>query len=118
MDFRQVWMWRNNRFPQQPPPVKRTSLENGCKHISEGMPSWDIVRYALFDRPIGCATRRPDRLVEPYLARQLPGLLKERSYDLEKINKIFAARWLNDHQVILGSKCNKVRFVMNNSVYE
>ena len=107
MDLHQIWMWRN-RFPSQPPLAKRPILDHSCSRSSESKPSWDIIRYALFDRPAGMVKRHLDQLVEPYVARQLPGLLKEQPYDLKEINKIFAARWLNDHQVILGSKCNKV----------
>jgi hypothetical protein len=117
MDFNQFFVWRN-RTPSQGPPAKKPNLENTCSHMTETKPSWDIVRYALYDRPTGQATRRPCRLVEPYLSKQLPSLLKETPYDLKEINKIFAARWINDHQVILGSKCNKVNNIVFSWSYE
>ena len=110
MDFGRIYLWPNVSHPFLQFPVARKPSNDGCKHSSENAPSWDIARFALFDRPVGRGTRRPDVLIEPYLAKQLPGLLQksEHEYDLKEINKIFAAKWLNNNQIIMGSKCNKV----------
>lgn len=35
-------------------------------------------------------------------------LFKEHEFDLDRVNKIFCSQWLNDHQVVIGTKCNKV----------
>ena len=50
------------------------------------------------------------QLVSNYVSRQLPGRLMEKEYDLGQINKIFAASWVTDRQVVFGTKCNKVRY--------
>lgn len=49
------------------------------------------------------------------VAQQIPSTLKEKEFELGAMNKIFAAKWLNDKQVVFGTKCNQVRptfFVM------
>jgi len=33
---------------------------------------------------------------------------RERVSDLEQINKVFCSQWLNNHEVIIGTKCNTV----------
>ena len=96
-------------------PIVRHKCAKSCDaeddNTSSPSPSWDLANHALFSRQIGCGTKRQKQLVQPYLARHLPRLLRERQYDLNKINKIFAAQWLNDRQVAVGTKCNKVRVI-------
>lgn len=51
-----------------------------------------------------------------YFSRRLCSILKENVYDLSKsgINKIFCTQWLDNKNVILGTKCNKVSFLKIN----
>lgn len=47
-------------------------------------------------------------VTEAIIARQLPLILREKTYSLGEHNKIFSSAWLNDSNVICGSKCNKI----------
>ncbi|KAK7116122.1 DDB1- and CUL4-associated factor 12-like [Littorina saxatilis] len=42
------------------------------------------------------------------VAQQIPSTLKEKEFELGAMNKIFAAKWLNDKQVVFGTKCNQL----------
>ncbi|KAK0054019.1 DDB1- and CUL4-associated factor 12 [Biomphalaria pfeifferi] len=53
-----------------------------------------------------------------FVSQHLPSILKEKEMNLGTINKIFASKWLNDSQVVIGTKCNKlmVMDVRNNNL--
>ncbi|CAG5123489.1 unnamed protein product [Candidula unifasciata] len=62
-----------------------------------------------------CNVKLPD-----FVSQHLPAVLQEKEFDFGTRNKIFASKWLNDSQVVLGTKCNKlmVMDVRNNNLVE
>lgn len=58
--------------------------------------------YGFNDKPIV-------NVVSKHLSRTMPTIFKEHEIDLGEVNKVFAAQWVNDSQVVMGTKCNKVR---------
>ena len=51
-----------------------------------------------------------------FISRHVPTILNEREMKLGTINKVFASQWLNDSQVVLGTKCNKVSIFFTEEV--
>lgn len=50
----------------------------------------------------------PKKTASDFVSRNLPKIYKERQFKLGEINKIFAAQWISNKQVLFGTKCNKV----------
>lgn len=89
-------------------PNKHNNSSHGPNNCTCGVvPSVDILRYTQ-NRQYGLSSTDPQTIVAGYVARQLPGLLRETQYDLGHINKVFAAQWVSDRQVAFGTKCNKL----------
>lgn len=70
-------------------------------------PPFEIFKH-VFRRQYGHFQPYPKKVTSEYVSRHLPGMLKERQFNLGRINKIFAASWISDKQVVYGTKCNKV----------
>ena len=47
------------------------------------------------------------------LAQRLPHLLREKQLKWSESDKIFASRWITESNVLVGTKCNKVRSSLN-----
>lgn len=49
-------------------------------------------------------------ILSDFAFRILPSRLRENEFNFEetRINKIFASHWLNERQVVMGTKCNKL----------
>ena len=43
------------------------------------------------------------------LSRRLPSLLREKPLDIGRTDKVFASQWITEEDVVVGTKCNKVR---------
>lgn len=68
--------------------------------------------------PVRHLTRDPEFSYS--LACQLPHFLKERKIELGETDKVFAAEWISEDEVVVGTKCNKIFVVdvTNGSVSE
>ena len=42
------------------------------------------------------------------IARRIPQLMREISFDMGTSDKVFSSQWLSEYTVLLGTKCNKV----------
>ena len=48
------------------------------------------------------------KTISEYVLQKLPGVLSEREFEISQYDKIFASAWLNNHQVLVGTKCQKL----------
>ncbi len=62
----------------------------------------------LKSRELKYTNKLDDLVTERLTARNLPLILREKAYPLGENDKIFSSAWLDDKNVICGSKCNKV----------
>ncbi|XP_041465046.1 DDB1- and CUL4-associated factor 12-like [Lytechinus variegatus] len=81
------------------------------RHRGEWMGAGDPESASVFhhirSRTIGHAKHRR-KVICNLTTRRLPHVLSEREIPVGEINKIFASEWISDHQVVVGTKCNRL----------
>ncbi|XP_076464961.1 DDB1- and CUL4-associated factor 12-like [Babylonia areolata] len=70
-------------------------------------PSANTFGY-LTSRQYGHAHANPLGVYEELVSKRLPHVLDETEFQLGTMNKVFASQWLNDKQVVFGTKCNQL----------
>ena len=51
----------------------------------------------------------PNKMLKSYVTRKLPQIFQANDFDMGTIDKIFASHWLDERNVVYGTKCNNVR---------
>ncbi|KAJ3352341.1 DDB1- and CUL4-associated factor 12 [Allomyces javanicus] len=69
---------------------------------------------AMHDQPRSATPRAMSNLARTIAAR-LPGTLMERPLALTGFDKVFATQWINAHQIVVGTKCNRLLLLDTNS---
>ncbi|KAF9117055.1 DDB1- and CUL4-associated factor 12 [Mortierella sp. AM989] len=50
---------------------------------------------------------RPDSVAN-YISARVPSLISEREYCVDGYDKVFAATWISEEELLFGTKCNKI----------
>ncbi|KAF9361589.1 DDB1- and CUL4-associated factor 12 [Mortierella sp. AD094] len=54
-----------------------------------------------------CNPYRSDPVAD-YVSTRVPSIISEREYCVDGYDKVFAATWISDEEVLFGTKCNKI----------
>lgn len=106
--------WRNGQRPNNRNKRRASSFLSHCNEsVSDELPKFEPKRLSLFNHVLkreiyGLNDRLVRCVVAKHLSTAMPTILKESSLNMGEVNKIFAAQWINDRQVVVGTKCNKV----------
>ncbi|GFO34255.1 Ddb1- and cul4-associated factor 12-like [Plakobranchus ocellatus] len=66
--------------------------------------------YGLSSKRNLCSARKDflTKRLPDFVSQHLPAILAENELQLGTVNKVFASKWLNDSEVVMGTKCNKL----------
>lgn len=67
----------------------------------------NVFDYISIRQELGVA-RLVDGVREHHLAHHLPNAMIEKELSFGQVDKIFAAQWLDEYNIICGTKCNKL----------
>ncbi|KAF6019619.1 DCAF12 [Bugula neritina] len=98
--------------------ARKFSNDEVAKLLSESVSEesaqmFDPKRLSLFKHVLnreiyGLNHRAVKAKVTKHLSMEMPALFTENELDLGSVNKVFTSQWINDSQVIMGTKCNKL----------
>lgn len=101
--------------------ARKFSNDEVAKLLSESVSEesaqmFDPKRLSLFKHVLnreiyGLNHRAVKAKVTKHLSMEMPALFTENELDLGSVNKVFTSQWINDSQVIMGTKCNKVFYL-------
>ena len=68
----------------------------------------DGVHKYLVSRETNAMSKIDEFTKDRFCARKLPTVLKEKELDVGQLDKIFSSAWLDNKNVVCGTKCNSV----------
>lgn len=54
----------------------------------------------------------PNKILKTFATRKLPPVFQAKDFNMGTTDKIFASHWLDERNVVYGTKCNKVSFAL------
>jgi WD repeat-containing protein 40A len=94
---RSIFDWFVYSNPEE---AKANVVEDGSLNCVEKGNMYDYCSECMFKMK-----KSPESTLHQMLIRKLPPKLEQREYVLEKLDKVFASSWIDERQVLFGTKC-------------